>query len=272
MFHVLKACGRFFYDSKLSAYCIPAQTGPPIYIYSSDMLKTVDRLGLPFCRMFAITCMSYLEIFSVFDSDPIIIYVLFLLALFSPHKFLADHSFVSELLPVHSRYVQFLKQYILQRYANAPERPFPNVDLDHLFLHATDATASPGVGAPQSQSAAAQYSPAFTTATANPSSSTPVAHPPSSSASASSFASDEKEKELPFAQRLVEFALRTLDWFLVTTTVPIAKVCSRKLAEMQLLPPLRARDPRARRRPSVRCACTTSVTFSASFTQLISQS
>ena len=200
------------------------------------MLKKIDRLGLPFCRLFAFTCMSYLEIFSVFDGDPIIFYVIFLLALFSPHKLLADHSFVSELLPVHSRYVQFLKQYILQRYANAPERPLPNVDLDHLFLHASApsaSSASPGVGvaAPQSHSAtAAQYSPTFATAAVGP----------SSSSARSTSASEEKEKEekLPFAQRLVEFALRTLDWFLVTTSAPIAKVCSRKLAEMQLLPPL----------------------------------
>ena len=81
MFHVLKASGRFFYDSKLSVYCIPAQSGPPFYVYASDMLRKIDRLGLPFCRLFSYTCIAYLEIFSVFDGDPIIFYVIFLLGI-----------------------------------------------------------------------------------------------------------------------------------------------------------------------------------------------
>ena len=222
MFHILKASDRLFYDPKLCVQVLPVQNGPSIYIYMSELLKKFDRLGLPFCRLFAFHGVTYLEIFNVFDSDPMIIYLIFFLSLFSPHKFLSDGEFLTELLPVHARYVQFLKQYILRRYANVPDRPLPPIDFHYLFWHAYLHPNSPGLADSGALSAA----------------SLPASFPTISSASASSDAPLSNAASLPFAQRLVDFALRALDWFLIATTAPITKVSSRRMAEMQLLPPL----------------------------------
>ena len=214
MFHILKASDRLFYDPRLCVQHLPVQNGPPIYIYMSELLKKFDRLGLPFCRLFAFHGVTYLEIFNVFDSDPMIIYLIFFLSLFSPHKFLSDGEFLTELLPVHARYVQFLKQYILRRYANVHDRPLPPIDFHYLFWHAYLQPNSPGLVDASASSASFP------------------------SASASSSAAAANAASLPFAQRLVDFALRALDWFLIATSAPITKVSSRRMAEMQLLPPL----------------------------------
>lgn len=223
MFYILKASDRLFYDPKFCVSHLPVQNGPPIYIYMSEQLKKFDRLGLPFCRLFAFHGVTYLEIFNVFDSDPMVLYLIFFLSLFSPHKFLSDVEFVSELLPVHARYVQFLKQYILRRYADVQDRPLPPIDFHYLFWHATSLSspaAPPNLQDASSTTASTSAATCFT------------------SASSCSSTSTSGSTGLPFAQRLVAFALRALDWFLIATSAPITKVSSRRMAEMQLLPPL----------------------------------
>ena len=221
MFHVLKASGLLFYDSKTSVYRFPTQNGLPILIYLSVLLKQVDRLGLPFCRFCAFNYVTYHEMFGVFGSDQIIIYVIILLAFFSPHKFLADHSFVAELLPVHSRYVQFLKQYISQRYANEPSYPLPEIDYEYLFGYPSTTSTGANLGDAE-RSSTSQLSPTLS----------------SGGAPSGFFSPSDTEPNHPFANRLVDFALRTLDWFLITATAPISKLGPRGLAEMQLFPPL----------------------------------
>ena len=230
MIHVFKAGALIYYDLKKAAFCPPVLNGPPLFYYSSDLLRKMDRLGMPFCREYAFTTVSFLELFGVFDSEPIVVYVLLLLALFSPHKFLAESAFVAELLPVHTRYAQFFKQYILKHYENEPDHQLPRIDPHYLFSNAKAPlqSSSPNTSDASAHSATAHGAPDFT--------STEPSSPPVLQSIANANANANASH--PFARRLVEFGLHVLDWLFVSASAPVEKEMSRRLAELELLDPL----------------------------------
>lgn len=50
-------------------------------------------------------------------------YLIVLLNVLSPHRFAASPSLLSAITPIHARYIQFMKQYIMLKYEYVPKTP-----------------------------------------------------------------------------------------------------------------------------------------------------
>ena len=79
-----------------------------------------------------INCTNYsLSIHANCGEDEVIIYMLMLLNIFSPHRFLANAHILAAVAPIHAKLLQFLRQYLeavhpQQVYSSTASDRFPN--------------------------------------------------------------------------------------------------------------------------------------------------
>lgn len=143
--------------------------------------------------------------------DRVLHFALIFLSLFALHRLTAHADALALVLPIHAKFVQFVKQHILANYANTPARSLPVIDYGMLFgrttaaLFANSPSPSPGgrhLGFEQD----------------------PFPFPDTSG--------------LPFERTLVDFALRILDWLFAISDNGATRTAARRLDSLPAIPTL----------------------------------
>lgn len=203
----------------LAAVKLEVMNGPPRLIYNTDVLRSFERpelLGTAYSRYMAFLYLSRLELWAVFSGDRVLHFALIFLSLFALHRLTSHPDALAIVLPLHAKFVQFVKQHILATYANAPPRSLPAIDYGMLFgrTHAVLFANSPSPS-PKSQQdsyGGVGFEP------------DPFPFPDTSGR--------------PFERTLVDFAFRILDWLFAISDNGATRTAARRLDSLPAIPTL----------------------------------
>ena len=114
---LIKAAMQIYYSPSAHACAFAVENGPPLTLSMWAHFAAIKKIGMPqLVQAVRQKLQIHEELFAMFPNDYTLFYILSLICLFAPHKYLHEEPIFYSLLHLHAKYMQLLKQYIKCKY------------------------------------------------------------------------------------------------------------------------------------------------------------